>query len=67
VLARLSKGTRVHVEYTYVNGEVWLPKRETFSVSGRILLVKGVHEEGDSAYSDYKKFSTDSRIIENDR
>jgi hypothetical protein len=67
VLARIYKGTRVHVEYTYVNGEVWLPKRETFSVSGRILLVKGVHEEGDSAYSDYKKFSTDSRIIENDQ
>jgi hypothetical protein len=67
VLARIYKGTRVHVEYTYVNGEVWLPKRETFSVSGRILLVKGVHEEGDSAYSNYKKFSTDSRVIEDDQ
>jgi hypothetical protein len=64
-LARIDKGTRVHVEYTYVNGEVWLPKRETFSVSGRILLVKGVHEEGDSAYSNYRKFSADSRIVEN--
>jgi hypothetical protein len=64
VLARIYKGTRIHVEYTYVNSEVWLPKRESFSVSGRILLVKGVHEEGDSAYSNYKKFSTDSRIVE---
>jgi hypothetical protein len=67
VLARIYKGTRVHVEYTYVNGEVWLPKRESFSVSGRILLVKGLHEEGDSTYSNYKKFSADSRIIDNDQ
>jgi hypothetical protein len=67
VLARIYKGTRVHVEYTYVNGEVWLPKSESFSVSGRILLVKGLHEEGESAYSNYKKFSADSRIIDNDQ
>jgi len=67
VLARIYKGTRVHVEYTYVNGEVWLPKRESFSVSGRILLVKGLREEGDSAYSNYKKFSADSRIVEDDQ
>jgi len=67
VLARIYKGTRVHVEYTYVNGEVWLPKRESFSVSGRILLVKGLREEGDSAYSNYKKFSTDSRIIDDNQ
>jgi hypothetical protein len=55
------------VEYTYVNNEVWLLKRESFSVSGRILLVKGLREEGDSTYSNYKRFSTDSRIIENDQ
>ena len=67
VLARIYKGTRVHVEYTYVNSEVWLPKSESFRVSGRILLVKGLHEEGESAYSNYKKFSADSRIIDNDQ
>jgi hypothetical protein len=64
VLARIYKGTRIHVEYTYVNGEVWLPKRESYSVSGRLLLVKGVHEDGDTVYSDYKKFSADSRIVD---
>jgi hypothetical protein len=67
VLARIYKGARVHVEYTHVNGEVWLPKRESFSISGRILLVKGVHAEGDSAYSNYKKFSADSRLVDNDQ
>jgi hypothetical protein len=64
VLARIYKGTRIHLEYTYVNGEVWLPKRESYNVSGRLLLVKGVHEEGDTAYSNYKKFSADSRIVD---
>ena len=60
VLARVYKGTRIHVEYTYVNGEVWLPKRESYRVTGRLLLVKGVHQEGDNTYSNYKKFSADS-------
>ena len=63
-LARINKGTRIHMEYTYVNGEVWLPKRETFTASARLLLVKGFHQEGDSTYTNYKKFTTDSRIIE---
>ena len=63
IVARLNKGTRVHVEYTYVNGEVWLPKRESFTASARILLVKGFHQEGDNTFSNYKKFTADSRIV----
>lgn len=64
-LARINKGTRIHVEYTYVNGEVWLPKRETFTASARLLLLKGFHQEGDSTFTNYKKFTIDSRIIDN--
>jgi hypothetical protein len=62
-LARINKGTRIHMEYTYVNGEVWLPKRETFTASARVLLLKGFHQEGDSTFTNYKKFTTDSRIV----
>jgi hypothetical protein len=62
-LARINKGTRIHVEYTYVNGEVWLPKRETFTASARVLLLKGFHQEGDSTFTNYKKFTADSRLI----
>jgi hypothetical protein len=62
-LARINRGTRIHVEYTFVNGEVWLPKRETFAASARLLLVKGFHEEGDSTFTNYKKFTADSRIL----
>jgi hypothetical protein len=67
VVARIYKGTRIHVEYTHVNREVWLPKRESFSASGRLMLVKGLHFEGDSAYSNYKKFSADSHIVVDDQ
>jgi hypothetical protein len=63
VLARVYKGTRMHVEFTHVNGEVWLPKSMSFRVSGRILLLKGVREEGDVAFSGYKKFSADSHLV----
>jgi len=65
VLARINKGMRVHLEYTLINGEVWLPKSMTFSVSARVALLKGIRMEGDSAFSGYKKFSVDSRIVSN--
>jgi hypothetical protein len=67
VVARIYKGSRIHVEYAYVNGEVWLPKVESFSASGRLMLVKGLHLEVDSAFSNYKKFSADSRIVVDDQ
>jgi hypothetical protein len=63
VIARLEKGMRLHMEYTWVNHEIWLPKRMTFSASARIALFKGIHIEADSAFSDYRKFSVDSRIV----
>ncbi len=63
VVARLGKGMHIHMEYAYVNNEVWLPKRMTFSVSGRIALLKGFRMDGDSAFSNYKKFSVESRIV----
>jgi hypothetical protein len=67
VVARIYKGSRIHVEYAHVNGEVWLPKVESFSASGRLMLVKGLHLEVDSAFSNYKKFSADSRIVVDDQ
>jgi hypothetical protein len=63
VVARLNKGMRIHAEYAYVNHEAWLPKRVSFSLSGRIALFKGIRIEGDSDFSNYKKFSVDSRIV----
>jgi len=63
IVARVSKGTRVSVEMTQVNNEVWLPKRILVSGSARVLLVKGYTGELDLTYSGFKKFTVDSRVV----
>jgi len=63
IVARVAKGTRVTVEQTYVNGEVWLPKRILVSGSARVLLVRGYTGELSLSYSDFKKFTVDSRVV----
>jgi len=63
VLARIHKGTRVMVEQTRVNDEVWLPQHVTFKIDVRVALLKGYLMSGDQTYSDYKKFRTSARIV----
>jgi hypothetical protein len=62
-LARVNKGTRIVVEYTRVNGEVWLPKHVGFRGAARLLLVKGLHIDTELTFSNYKKFSVESRVV----
>jgi hypothetical protein len=63
IVARVSKGTRVSVELTRVNNEVWLPKRILVAGSARVMLVKGYTGELDLTYSGFKKFTVDSRVV----
>ena len=62
-LARIHKGTRVTLEQTRVNDEVWLPKELSYKFSARIALLKGYNVDGDQTYRDYKKFRTSSKIV----
>lgn len=62
VLARIHKGTRVQVELTRVNDEVWLPKRVQAHVDLRLALFKNYDEDVEQVYRDYKKFRTDTKI-----
>ncbi len=62
VLARIHKGTRVQVELTRVNDEVWLPKRVEAHVDLRVALFKNFNEDVEEVYRDYKKFRTDTKI-----
>lgn len=66
-LARLNPGARLVLEETRINDEVWLPKREYLSGSGRIGLVKRVAEDQEVTWNDYKKFRVDSKVITGDR
>lgn len=63
VVARIHKGTRVMLEQTRVNDEVWLPRHVTFKVDARVALFKGYNVDGEQEYRDYKKFRTSSKIV----
>jgi hypothetical protein len=63
VLARLHKGTRIQIEQTRVNDEAWLPRHVSFKLDARLALVKGLNMDGDLTYSNYKKFTTSTRIV----
>jgi hypothetical protein len=63
VLARIHKGTRLMLEQTRVNDEVWLPRHLTFKVDARVALFKGFNINGEQEYRDYKKFRTSSKIV----
>lgn len=62
VLARIHKGTRVLVELTKVNDEVWLPKHVQSHLDVRVALLKNYDEDIEQTFRDYKKFRTDSKI-----
>jgi hypothetical protein len=64
VLARLHKGTRMMLEQTRVNDEVWLPRHVTFKFDARVALFKGYNIDGDQEYRDYKKFRTSAKIVD---
>ena len=63
IVLRLAKGSRVELEQTRVNGEVWLPKSVTVRANARVLLVKSLRLDIDYDFSDYKKFQVDSRMV----
>ena len=62
-LARVHKGSRIVIEQTRVNDEVWLPRHMEVKVDVRLALVKNFNVAEDVAYRDYKKFRSDTRLV----
>ena len=62
-LARLHEGTRIVVEQTRINDEVWLPKHAAVHVDVRVALLKNFDVDLDVTDRDYKKFRTGARIV----
>ncbi len=62
-LARLSTGAKLVFEQMRVNDEVWLPKREFTSGSGRLGLLKKITMEQELTWSNYRKFQVESRVV----
>jgi hypothetical protein len=63
VLARVHKGSRIVIEQTRVNNEIWLPQHVAVNVDVRLALVKNFDLAVDNTYSNYQKFRTDTRIV----
>jgi hypothetical protein len=62
-LARLHKGSRIIIEQTRVNDEVWLPQHIAVKVDVRVALLKNFNVEEDIAYRNYKKFRASTKIL----
>jgi hypothetical protein len=62
-LARFHKGSRVTLEQTRVNDEVWLPQHASIKIDARLALLKGIDLEDEQTFRDYKKFRTDAKIV----
>jgi hypothetical protein len=57
VLARIHKGTRVVVEMTRVNDEVWLPRHVQFHFDARLALFKSYDEDVEQTFRDNRRIS----------
>jgi len=65
-IARLGKGSRLTLEMTRINDEVWLPKRIEAKFSARLALVKAYRVESDTRFSQYRKFQVHSNVVSTD-
>jgi hypothetical protein len=61
LLARVNKGSQAAFERRFVNGEVWLPASFRLRASGRQFLVRGLDFDMEAEWSDYRKFTVDTR------
>jgi hypothetical protein len=62
-LARLNAGSKMIFEQAEVGPELWVPKRLRLTGSGRIGLIKRLAQDQEIEWTNYKKFSVDSKIV----
>ena len=62
-LARLNPGAKMDFKQTEVTSELWFPKRLLLTGSGRVGLIKRLARDEEVEWSNYKKFSVDSKIV----
>ena len=63
-LLRVAPGSSMHFEQTRVNNEIWLPSSMLVRFEVRVALLKVLRGEYDIRYNDYRKFQSDSKIVE---
>jgi hypothetical protein len=60
---RIPAGAKIDFEQTRVNDEVWLPKNVHIRADAKVGLLKTFRMDVSIAYSDYRKFRTESKIV----
>ena len=63
-LARVGQGTHLSYELMRVNDELWVPKEISLKASARLTLLRKVNVEQQVTFSEYRKFQTDSRVVQ---
>ncbi len=61
-LFRLQKGAKIEVEQFRVNDEIWVPKHVDVRADARVLG-KMIRVDINVAYANFRKFSSDSKLI----
>lgn len=62
-LLRLAKGTRLITTRTFVNGEVWFPEIIDVKAKARAMLFITAALDMQVQYSNFKKFSVESKVV----
>jgi hypothetical protein len=62
LLATLDSGSSIVAEQEKVNNEVWMPVYEEAHISAHLLLLKSAKANQTDRYSDYKKFTAESKV-----
>jgi hypothetical protein len=65
-LARVDAGTHITYRMMRVNDELWVPEDVAVNASARVVLLKKVSIDQHVTFSDYRKFQSDSRILDTD-
>jgi hypothetical protein len=63
-LFKIAEGANVKFEQKRVNDEVWLPTHIQITGEARVAYMKKLRLEIELTYRDYRKFQTDSKIVE---
>jgi hypothetical protein len=63
IIARLHKGSRILIDQTRVNDEVWLPRHVAVKIDAKVALLKNLDVAMDVTFRDYKKFGAVSKIV----
>jgi hypothetical protein len=64
LLARLEPGAKLTFQQARINSEIWLPVKATTRLNARLALLKKINGEFEVTWKDYKKFQTDSRMVD---